>query len=472
MSFQLTGEQRAAFKLTPKQDEAQTSVFHTDAKHIMLFGGSRSGKTFLIVRNIVARALKAPNSRHAIFRYRFNAIKASIVADTFPKVMRIAFPGVKFDLNKTDLVVTFGNGAQIWFAGLDDGERVEKILGMEFVTEYFNECSQIPYESIQIAITRLAQQVEQEHRVGSKDGEVRRAPLKPRVYYDENPPSKAHWSYKLFILKLDVETKQPLARPADYVSFKINPTDNAENIAADYLDTLNGMSARLRKRFRDGDFGDATPGALFSEELIEKWRVTDGVLPDFVRIVVAVDPSGSGDVDNADNDAIGIVVIGLGTDGVAYVLEDLTVKAGPATWGRVVANAFDRHQADAVVGEVNYGGAMVNFTVQAARSNTPFRQVTATRGKHVRAEPFSALYENGKVRHVGQFVELEDQLCAMNVNGYVGGTSPNNADACIWGLAELFPSIVKPRKVVEKSAPPPKTVTAFNRAGGSRFAPR
>lgn len=468
MSFQLTGEQRVAFKLTLKQSEAQ-SVFQSLAKHIMLFGGSRSGKTFLIVRNIVARALKAPNSRHAIFRYRFNAIKASIVADTFPKVMRIAFPGVKYDLNKTDLVATFGNGAQIWFAGLDDGERVEKILGMEFVTEYFNECSQIPYESIQIAITRLAQQVEQEHRVGSKDGEVKRAPLRPRVYYDENPPSKAHWSYKLFILKLDVETKQPLARPDDYVSFKINPTDNAENIAADYLDTLNGMSARLRKRFKDGEFGEATPGALFSEELIEKWRVTNGETPDFVRIVVAVDPSGSGDTDNADNDAIGIAVVGLGTDGVAYLLEDLTVKAGPATWGKVVTTAYDRHEADMVVGEVNYGGAMVGFVVQQARARTPFKCVTATRGKHVRAEPFSALYENGKVRHVGQFVELEDELCGFNTNGYVGATSPNRADAVIWALTELFPGIVKPRKEPEKTAPPPKTVTAFNR---SRFAPR
>jgi phage terminase large subunit len=95
----------------------------------MLFGGSRSGKTFLLVRNVVFRALKAPKSRHAIFRFRFNHVKSSIVQDTFPKVMDLAFPGVKWNLNKTDWYVEFPNGSQVWFAGLDDKERTEKILG-------------------------------------------------------------------------------------------------------------------------------------------------------------------------------------------------------------------------------------------------------------------------------------------------------------------------------------------------------
>ena len=263
--------------------------------------------------------------------------------------------------------------------------------------------------------------------------------------YDENPPSQAHWSYLQFVRKIDPETKHGLARPEDYASFKINPTDNAENIAEDYLDTLNAMSARLRKRFRDGEFSDATPGALFSDEIIEKWRAIDGDLPDFVRVVVAVDPSGSGDEDNADNDEIGIVVAALGTDGNAYLLEDCSVKAGPATWGRVAATAYDRHAADIIVGEANYGGAMVQHTIQTARPRTPFKLVTATRGKAVRAEPFSALYENGKIRHVGRFPELEGELTGFSTAGYVGGGSPNRADAAIWALAELFPALVSDR---------------------------
>jgi phage terminase large subunit-like protein len=342
--------------------------------------------------------------------------------------------------------VTFDNGAQIWFGGLDDKERAEKILGMEFVTLYLNECSQIPLPSIGLVTTRLAQSVDQ---VGEY---LTARQLKPRIYYDENPPSKAHWSYRQFIQKVDPETREPLSKPDAYAWFRINPGDNQENIADDYLETLQGMSARMRRRFLDGEFADATPGALFSDEVIERWRVDDGVVPDMVRIVVAVDPSGSGDVDNADNDAIGIVVAGLGTDGNAYVMEDCTVKAGPLTWGKVATGAYDRHEADIVVGEINYGGAMVNATIQAARSRTPFKQVTASRGKTVRAEPFSSLYEQGKVRHVGRFVELEEELTAFSTNGYLGGDSPNRADALIWALAELFPAIVAPRK--QASTPP------------------
>jgi phage terminase large subunit-like protein len=433
------------FKLTAKQAEAQT-ICAGPAKHIMLLGGSRSGKTFLLVRNVVLRALKAPNSRHGVFRYRFNSVKASIINDTFPKVMQIAFPGVSFKMDKTDWYVTFDNGAQIWFGGLDDKERAEKILGMEFVTLYLNECSQIPLPSIGLVTTRLAQSVDQ---VGEY---LTARQLKPRIYYDENPPSKAHWSYRQFIQKVDPETREPLSKPDAYAWFRINPGDNQENIADDYLETLQGMSARMRRRFLDGEFADATPGALFSDEVIERWRVDDGVVPDMVRIVVAVDPSGSGDVDNADNDAIGIVVAGLGTDGNAYVMEDCTVKAGPLTWGKVATGAYDRHEADIVVGEINYGGAMVNATIQAARSRTPFKQVTASRGKTVRAEPFSSLYEQGKVRHVGRFVELEEELTAFSTNGYLGGDSPNRADALIWALAELFPAIVAPRK--QASTPP------------------
>lgn len=423
-------------KLTSRQLLAQ-EVLAGDATHLMLYGGSRSGKTFLLTRNVCMRALKAPKSRHAILRFRFNAIKASVVMDTFPKVMDLAFPGVKYTLSKTDWFAEFENGSQIWFAGLDDKERTEKILGMEFATIYLNEASQIPQGSRDIAVTRLAQQATQ--KIDGKEA----VPLKPRMYYDCNPPSKVHWSYRLFVEKRDPDTKKPIAHPDDYAFFQINPQDNAANVSAGYLETLQGLSARLQKRFLKGEFADATPNALFTDENIDKWRVVDGVLPDFVRVVVGVDPSGSDDVDNADNDAIGICIGALGVDGNAYLLEDCTVKAGPATWGRVATSAFDRHEADVIVGEQNYGGAMVKATIQTARPRTPYKAVNAARGKAVRAEPFSALYENGKVRHVGDFPDLEDELLAFSTVGYVGESSPNRADAWIWVLAELFPGMIK-----------------------------
>lgn len=435
------------FKLTARQLSVQ-SVLAGPAKHQMLFGGSRSGKTFLLTRNVVMRALKAPGSRHAIFRFRFNHLKSSIIADTFPKVMALAFPGVRYGMNKTDWFATLGDGAEIWFGGLDDKERTDKILGQEHATIYLNECSQIGFDARNSAMTRLAQRVTQKI-----DGRPETL-LRPRMYYDCNPVSKAHWAYRLFVEKRNPDTKEPTPDPENYVWAQMNPGENLENLADGYLDTLRGMSARHRKRFLEGEWADATPNALFSELDIDKWRVMDGSVPDMVRIVVGVDPSGSGDKDNADNDAIGIVVGGLGIDGNAYLLEDCTVKAGPKVWGDISASAYDRHRADCIVGESNFGGDMVRYVIQTARPRTPYRAVTASRGKAIRAEPFSALYEQGKVRHVGYFADLEDELCAFSTTGYLGANSPNRADAWIWVLTELFPGMVKaPAKKEQKTTP-------------------
>lgn len=432
-------------KLTAKQEEAQ-QVLAGSATHNMLFGGSRSGKTFLLVRNTAMRALKAPKSRHAIMRFRFNAVKASVIYDTFPKVMSVAFPGVKYTLNKTDWFAEFENGSQIWFGGLDDKERTEKILGQEYATIYLNECSQISLESRNMAVTRLAQRVDQ--KVSD-----RVTLLKPRMYYDCNPPNKGHWSYRLFVEKVDPETRVSLPNGDDYASFRINPGDNVENISEGYLTTLKSLSQRLQRRFLLGEWADANPNALFQEQDIDRWR-SDGELPQMIRVVVAVDPSGSDEEDNAENDEIGIVVAGLGVDGNAYVLEDCTVKAGPATWAKIATSAFERHEADCIVAETNFGGAMVRHTIQTARPRTMVKLVTASRGKHVRAEPFSALYEQGKVRHAGFFSRLEDELCAFSTVGYTGQGSPNRADALIWALSELFPGMTKPAKKQAESKGP------------------
>jgi len=450
------------FKFTDKQLAAQT-LLSGPAAHCMLFGGGRSGKTFLHVRNIVMRALKAPGSRHLITRFRFNHAKQTIGFDTFPRVMQLCFPGVPYHINKTDWVIELGDKSEIWIGGLDDSERMEKVLGFEFVTIYLNECSQISWSGVQMLLTRLAQKVEQVIKG--------RPPtlLKPRMLYDCNPPSKAHWTFKLFKQKLDPETKEPIRAPDNYVSFQMNPRDNVENLSPEYLQSLAMLSGRMRRRFEDGEFADATPNALFDEGMIDAYRIIEGQpLPDMVRVVVAVDPSGAGDDEgNTDNDEIGITVDGLGTDGKAYLMADLTVKAGPATWGRVAVDAFINHRADLIVGETNFGGGMVKFVVQAAaaahesKPRVPFKMVTASRGKVQRAEPFSALYEQGKVRHVGIFPKLEDEMCAFSTAGYTGSKSPNRADAHVWGLAELFPAVVAGPRVEKKPRKQPAIAVSW-----------
>lgn len=438
-------------KLTTIQEKAR-DLIASAAIYIMLFGGSRSGKTFILVRAIIVRALKAPHSRHVILRFRFNHCKQSIVLDTFPKVMRLCFPDVynPDSLDKTDWFYKFPNDAELWFGGLDDKERTEKILGKEFVTIYLNECSQILYSSYEIVKTRLAQMVNQ-----VVDGIETQ--MTPKLFCDCNPPSKAHWSYKLFIKKVDPEKKHALLEKDEYQSLKLNPKDNKENLPTTYLKMLQGLSAAKKKRFWEGEFADDNPDALFNDVTIEKWRHTEGPLPDMVKIVVGVDPSGSGDEDNLGNDAIGEVVGGLGVDGNAYLLEDCTVKAGPGVWGRVAVQAYDRHEADVIVGEKNFGGAMVGYVIKTCAKDLDIRviykEVTASRGKVVRAEPFSALYEQGRVRHVGYFTDLEDEMLDFSTMGYLGESSPNRSDAWFWVLAELFPGLVKTKKKAVNNLP-------------------
>ena len=428
-----------SFKLTVIQQKA-LALISTAVKHVLLVGGSRSGKTFVSVRTVVLRALAAPNSRHAILRFRFNHVKASVILDTFPKVMALCFPGIAYDIDKTDWYATLPNGSQIWFGGLDDKERTEKILGQEYATLFLNECSQISYQARNMVLTRLAQRC-----TYVKDGTERQ--LRLLALYDENPPSKAHWTYKLFVRGIEPDGGKPVRDHSMYGHLFMNPSDNLENLPADYLRELNNMPARMRARFLEGRFAEITAGALWSEEIIDQRRHLNPT-PELIRLVVAVDPSGAGDEDNAGNDEIGIVAAGLGIDGRAYILDDSTVKAGPATWGRVAVQTYDRHEADIIIGEKNYGGEMVRHVIKTATTEQRLegvrcKLISASRGKTVRAEPISALTEQDKIRFAGYFPELEAELVGFTTHGYIGENSPNRADAMIWAVSELFPGITR-----------------------------
>lgn len=379
-----------------------------------------------------------------MLRYRFNHIKASIILDTLPKVMELCFPGTAAHchLDKTDwfyAVPTTGSSpndgaarwSEVWFGGLDDKERTEKILGQEYATIYLNECSQIPYASRNMAMTRLAQNT----------------PLRLKAYYDCNPPGMAHWTYRLFIEKRDPDRKSALANPENFAALVMNPADNMDNLPATYLNELQNMGEAMRRRFLLGQFADVSESALWTLELLEHQRIIDGNVPEMVRIIIAVDPSGVSGEEDKRSDEVGIVVCGLGKDGRGYILEDLSGRMAPAQWGEAVVSAYERHDADCVVAEENFGGAMVAEIVRSAASRrgitVPYRAVKASRGKIIRAEPVAVLFEQAKVSLVGLFPELEDQLCAMTTAGYVGSRSPDRADAMIWGLAHLFPSLTK-----------------------------
>lgn len=415
-----------AFRLTEKQDELLGLISGT-AKHSLLYGGSRSGKTFLLCYAIAKRAVLAPGSRHAIFRRHGVAVKQSIGMDTLPKVLSLALPTVPYKEHNQDGYIELTNGSEIWLAGLDDKERVDKVLGKEFATLYFNEASEIPYQSYVVAQTRLAQQVKT----------LRGNMLPLRDYVDLNPTTKQHWTYKLFVEGVNPDGGKPVTRD-DYMVGMANPQDNAENLSADYLLSLSELPERQRRRFFEGQYTGDVEDALWRREMIRKtWQ--DWQELNLRRVVVAIDPAASTE---PGSDETGIVCAGVDRDGMGYILADDSGRYSPEEWARRALAVAEEFDADCIVAEKNNGGDMVGSVIRAQqRSAGPrVKLVSATRGKAVRAEPVAALYERGKIKHVGDFGQLEDQMCNFTVDfdRKAQGYSPDRVDALVWGVSELF----------------------------------
>lgn len=224
---------------------------------------------------------------------------------------------------------------------------------------------------------------------------------------------------------------------SDVVISRGRTSDNAGNLPERFISAIASEfgGTQLARQEIDGELLEDIEGALWTRSLLENTRET-GPMPERVRIVVAVDPPAS-----SDGDECGIIVAALGADGNGQVLADCSMGgASPALWAQRVAETAREWKADRVVAEANQGGAMVESVLRAADQALPIKLVHASRGKVARAEPVAALYAAGRVRHVGLFARLEDQLCGMLVGGtYAGpGRSPDRADALVWALTELL----------------------------------
>lgn len=403
------------FKKTTIQNQA-LKLLSSSARHVLLFGGSRSGKTFILVYAILVRALKVPGSRHIILRYRANSVRQSVRLDTFNKVVKLAFPKLNFIENRLDGYVILPNKSEIWFGGLDNEERSDRILGKEFATIYFNECSEINYESVNTALTRLAQKTN----------------LVNKAYYDCNPSGKSHWSYKIFIEKIDPITNLPLAKAENYSSMLMNPADNIENLPADYVsETLENLSERQRKRFLQGEWGEEDDLGLWNFKLINSARVAK-IPTELRKIIIGVDPAVT---NNLNSDLTGIIVAALGEDEHFYILEDASIKATPTVWIKKIIELYHRYNAVKVVCEVNNGGDLIGEFLKSHDPTVNFQQLRAKQSKTARAELIFSLYEQKRVHHVGIFRELEDQMCSYNEN--ISNYSPDRMDALVWALTKL-----------------------------------
>jgi phage terminase large subunit-like protein len=235
--------------------------------------------------------------------------------------------------------------------------------------------------------------------------------------------------------------------------------DNADNLAPEFIEDIMSKYAgtRLGRQELDGEIVDDVPGALWTRKMLDDQRVDQA--PEMARVVIAIDPSGTDGDDEGDD--IGIVAAGRGIDGRGYVLADYTCKLSPDGWARRAITAYHTHESDRIVAERNFGGAMVHAVIKAADATVPYKEVTASRGKVARAEPVSALYEQGRVSHVGELAALEDEMCLMTSSGFVGEGSPNRVDAVVWALTEVMLAHQVPSP--SPAAPIPSLATGFNR---------
>jgi predicted phage terminase large subunit-like protein len=221
--------------------------------------------------------------------------------------------------------------------------------------------------------------------------------------------------------------------------------ENAVNLAKPFLDTIISKyeGTRLGRQELNAEVLEDVPGALWQRAWFDRDRVSKA--PELRRIVVAIDPAAKS---TEGSDETGIVAAGITRDNNVYVLEDSSGRYAPETWARTAIDAYRRHQADCIVAEVNNGGEMCGHTIRMVDPLVSFHAVHASRGKVVRAEPVSTLYEQAKVHHVGSFPELEDQLAGFtsDFDRARAGYSPDRLDALVWAVSELA--------VQEQPAPP------------------
>jgi len=216
--------------------------------------------------------------------------------------------------------------------------------------------------------------------------------------------------------------------------------ENRVNLAPGFFDQIirKYEGTRLGRQELNAELLDDVPGALWSGARLEelRWPVYKSV-PDLVRIVIAIDPATTS---GEDADETGIIVAGKDARGHGYVLGDTSGRYPPTDWARLAISLYRQHKADRVVAEVNNGGDMVEATLRMVDPNVAYTAVRATRGKVVRAEPVAALYEQGRIHHIGAFPTLEDQMCGFtpDLDRKTAGFSPDRVDALVWALTDLL----------------------------------
>ena len=374
-----------------------------DDYNIQLFLAGRGfGKTLTLSYDATIYCLLNPNSI------------VGVVAPTYSDLKKIIFQGESGFLNiidrellansgynKTDNQIEFYNGSKIiGFPAIEP----DRLRGNNFHRAYCDELARWRYATETFDNLMMAL------RLGES----------PKCIITTTPRP--------------IELIKQLVVRADTKVIKGNTFENADNLAPSTIKMLKERysGTRLGQQELYGQILEDVEGALFNSANIEQSRIE--VTPDMQRIVIAVDPAVTA---NSNSDETGIIVAGRGVDNHFYILEDKSGVFSPDVWIKRAIELYYKFDADRIVCEVNNGGDLIEKLLRVQDVNVPYSSVRATRGKMLRAEPISALYEQGKVHHVGYFKELEEQMCSYTPDTI---KSPDRLDALVWGITSLMNS--------------------------------
>jgi hypothetical protein len=376
------------------------------------WGGRGSGKSHFFAELAVCQCVMRPASRIVCVRQVQYSLKQSVKRLVEDKIK--ALDVEKYFIVLHDRIQTLGGGIML-FQGMAD-HTAESIKSLEgFDVAYVEEAQTLTSRSLEL--------------------------LRPTI---RKPDSELWFSWN----------PRSASDAVDALLRGEAPPENSAVVKTSYRDNpfFPGVLederryAEIHDRARYGHIwlGDYEPmaiGAIWDRLTLHNGR--RGELPEVGRIVVAVDPAISAEERSNEH---GIIVCALGADGHGYVLEDASTKGSPRQWANRAIAMYDKWEADTIVVEINQGGDMVRNTLHSVRPGLPVKDVRAKKGKHVRAEPISALYALGQISHVGAFPELEDQMCLMTAAGYEGEGSPDRLDALVWGMTDLFPKMISRTK--------------------------
>jgi phage terminase large subunit-like protein len=377
------------------------------SRYYLITGGRGSGKSWTLSMFLLNLTYE---EGHVILFTRWTLTSAfiSIIPEFIDKI-ELMNKAEDFEITQSE-IINNATGSKILFRGIktSQGTATANLKSIAGVTTFILD------ESEELMDEDVFDRIDLSIRAINKPN---------RVILVMNPSYKSHWIYSRFV-----------RRKSDNCTY-IHTTylDNERNLSKSFLEQAERTKRENLHRYNHlflGEWLEDAEGMLWNRQIIERLRMANP--PQLERIVVAVDPAASA---NLESDETGIIVCAKDSLGNGYVLEDLSGKYSPSQWATVSVKAFERWNADCIVAEKNQGGDMVESVLRSQNATARIKLVTATKGKYVRAEPIYSLYEQNKVYHIGHFPLLEAQMITFDPDK---GKSPDRVDALVWGFTELL----------------------------------